>query len=244
MQIPRIIHQTLPDSSRISAEVSKNISALKSGNPGWHHAIYDDDDIQDFIQLHYGTDILETFRSINPLYGPARADLFRYLLIFKMGGVYLDIKSGCSRPLDSFIAEEDSLLLSRWRNCRGEKFAGWGVYPAYGIDSEFQNWHVIGAPDHPVMLAVIESVLRNLRHYSVQRFGVGKLGVLRTTGPIAYTTALHGALAQHPHRIFDSEASGLIYSVLARPGKAGHKELFKTHYTMVSEPIVLNHRNP
>ncbi|MEI6210727.1 MAG: glycosyltransferase [bacterium] len=243
MRVPRIIHQTLPDKSNLPAEAARNIANLKSVNPGWRHILYDDRDIHEFIQQSYGREMLAVFESINPLYGPARADLFRYLLSYKIGGVYLDIKSGCQNPFDSFVQEEDALLLSRWRNRRGEIFAGWGVHPADGVESEFQNWHIICAPEHPVMLAVIESVLWNLRHYSMQKYGVGKSGVLRTTGPIAYTKAIQPLLHQHACRIFDSEASGLVYSALPLPGKSGHKALFKKHYTRVKRPIVSGNRN-
>jgi len=238
MQIPRIIHQTLPDKSKIPTVVLKNIEYLKSINPGWHHILYDDIDIQEFIFQYYGQRILEIYESINPLYGPARADLFRYLLIFRMGGVYLDIKSGCSKPFDSFIKENDVFLLSYWHNQQGEEFAGCGVHPADGIDSEFQNGHVICAPDHPIMKGVIELVLWNLCHYSKRKHGIGKPGVLRTTGPIAYSRAIIPLLHQHPYRIFDSDADGLIYSALPLSGKAGHKTLFKKHYTRVVVPIV------
>jgi len=235
MQIPKIIHQTLPDKSEIPIELSRNIENLKSTNPGWRHMLYDDGDILEFINKYYEQGILDIFNSINQLYGSARADLFRYLLIFKMGGIYLDIKSGCKKPFDSFIEEDDALLLSCWHNRQGEKFQGWGVHPDDGVDSEFQNWHIICAPNHPIMLGVIKSVLWNLCHYSVEKHGVGKPGVLRTTGPIAYTKAIKPLLSQHAHRFFDSDASGLVYSVIPFPK---HKALFPTHYSRVRMPVV------
>jgi len=238
VNIPRIIHQTLPSKSRIAFEVSRNIESLKSTNPGWCHSLYDDSDIEEVIHQHYDQRILKAYRSISPLYGASRADLFRYLLIFKMGGVYLDIKSGCKRPLDSFIKEDDTLLLSHWHNRHGEEFEGWGIHPDDGVDSEFQNWHIICAPNHPIIQAVIESVLWNLRHYSMRQFGVGRGGVLRTTGPIAYTKAIMPLLHQNAYRIFDSDASGLIYSTLPLCGRDGLIDLFGKHYSQMTKPVV------
>jgi inositol phosphorylceramide mannosyltransferase catalytic subunit len=240
MLIPRIIHQTLPDKSRIPAELSKNIATLKAMNPGWRYVLYDDNDIQEFIFHDYGQEIHTIFNSINPLYGSARADLFRYLLIYKVGGVYLDIKSACTKPLDSIIEENDSLLLSYWHNSPGDEFEGYGLFPDDGVDNEFQTWHVICEPNHPVMQSVIDSVLWNLRHYSIRKYGVGRFGVLRTTGPIAYTRVINAFLDQHDYRIFDSHASGLLYSIL--PGKHDHEDLFKKHYSRLIMPIVSKSR--
>ncbi len=38
-----------------------------------------------------------------PRYGVVLADIFRYLVIYNEGGVYLDIKSTVNRPLDEII---------------------------------------------------------------------------------------------------------------------------------------------
>lgn len=243
MQIPRLIHQTLPDKSDIPEAILNNIERLKTNNPGWRHNLYDDKDIHSFIRTHYGKSIHRIYAKINPIYGAARADLFRYLLIAKFGGVYLDIKSGCSQSFDHWLGSEDTLLLSNWRNGKGEAFEGWGIHPEYGVDNEFENWHIISTPNHPLIHAVIDRVLWNLRHYSVDRYGVGRLGVLRTTGPIAYTKAILASLDQHSYRIFDSHACGLLYSALDSPDKTDHENLFGRHYTQIEEPIVLSLRD-
>jgi mannosyltransferase OCH1-like enzyme len=237
--IPKTIHQTLPDKHNCPSAVDTNIAALQNLNPAWRHVLHDDADILRFIQSHYGDSVLKSYNSINPLYGAARADLFRYLLMYKMGGVYLDVKSGCAQPLDSFIRDDDVLLLSRWQSKPGEAFEGWGSHIDDGVPNEIQNWHIICQPGHPLLKAVINAVLNNVHGYSMRAQGVGKFGVLRTTGPIAYTKAIEPLLCQHPHRFFDSHAAGLLYTALALPkGTASHTSLFKRHYTRVKLPLV------
>lgn len=239
MSIPQIIHQTLPSKLDLAEHVRDNILKLKALNPSWTYRLYDDADIQNFIGTHYSTDILDLFNGVNPLYGAARADLFRYLLLFKVGGVYLDIKSSCAKPLNSFIREDDELLLSHWKNKQGEKFHGWGIHTKDDVNNEFQNWHIICAPGHPVLKAVIISVLDNLRHYSMMKYGVGRFGVFRTTGPIAYTKAITPILDQYPHRIFDSDESGLVYSIFfVSSPNTSHKKIFKSHYTKLRIPLI------
>ena len=57
---------------------------------------YGDKDIEAFIRENYPEDILTTYRMINPEYGPAKADYFRYLLMYKINGASSD-SSKCGR---------------------------------------------------------------------------------------------------------------------------------------------------
>lgn len=82
-----------------------------------------------FIKAHYDPGILDVYLRINPVYGAARADFFRYLLMFRVGGVYLDIKSNASQALDRLFHASDRYILAWWPNQPGENFEGWGVHP-------------------------------------------------------------------------------------------------------------------
>ena len=127
MAIPKVIYQTYTTKD-LPLLLRENVARLKEINPDYHHELYDDTDIEWFIASRYGSDMLRTYRRINPRYGAARADLFRYLLIYKCGGVYLDIKSRTTRPLDEVLHPDDELLLSHWSNQPGEDYAGWGLH--------------------------------------------------------------------------------------------------------------------
>src|SRR4051794_34826120 len=98
--IPRVIHQTYPI-KKLPAELNDNISRMMALNPSYRHMLYDDEYITHFIEREYGSRILSMYNLINPEYGAARADLFRYLLMYKDGGIYLDIKSRIVKPLDA-----------------------------------------------------------------------------------------------------------------------------------------------
>ena len=89
MAIPKLIHQTIASRREIHPTFTANIEFLKKTNPGWTHRLYDDSDILSFLAEHYGSDTVALFKSIHPSYGAARADFFRYHLMYKYGGVYL-----------------------------------------------------------------------------------------------------------------------------------------------------------
>lgn len=119
--IPRIIHQTYPTLA-MPEVLRANIDRLKALNPDWEHRFYDDAAIERFIAAEYGSAMLSLYRTINPAYGAARADLFRYLAVYRLGGVYLDIKSRFRGPIDGYIDRGDQFVVSQWSNGPGERY--------------------------------------------------------------------------------------------------------------------------
>jgi mannosyltransferase OCH1-like enzyme len=233
--IPRILHQTFYERA-LAPQLQQNVDQLRAANPGWEYRFYDDEDIVRFVRDNYPAAVLERFLRIDARYGAARADLFRYLLMYKVGGVYLDIKSGATHPFESVLRADDRFVLSYWNASNTAN--GWGQhYELRDIAAgELQQWHIICAPGHPFMKAVIDTVLANIDTYVPSLHGVGKNGVLRVTGPIAYTRAIHRILAQHPHRIVDSEHDlGLQYNVYRNQS---HETAFKSHYSTQVHPLL------
>jgi hypothetical protein len=158
--------------------------------------------------------------------------------MYKCGGVYLDVKSSISAPLDSFLLEDDTYIISQWKNKKNEEFEGWGLhYDVKDIQGgEFQQWHIIAAPGHPFLRAVIQRVLTNIDLYLPSLHGVGKNGVLRLTGPTAYTLAISPLLKSYSHRIITSEMPfPLKYSIYDYDS---HISVFKAHYSSLSSPVV------
>jgi inositol phosphorylceramide mannosyltransferase catalytic subunit len=235
--IPRIIHQTFM-TKNLPNELQNNVNNMKKMNPGWKYILHDDDDIKKFIKGAYGLGILNYYERINPKYGAARADLFRYLLVYKCGGVYLDIKSTCTRPLDEVLQPNDRYILSHWRNNPGEPHEGFGMSKevAHVPGGEYQQWHIVAAPGHPFLKAVIQTVLTNIDNYRPWLHGTGTLGVLRLTGPIAYTIAIHPLLPTAFYREVKNETDvSLEYNIYKT---TSHKLVLKTNYRLLTESVV------
>ena len=235
--IPRIIHQTYWTNG-VPEMVEDNVERLKALNPSWMYRYWNDEEIVCFINEAFGWDVLRLYLAINAQYGAARADLFRYLCIFYYGGVYLDIKSTVRVPLDEIIKEDDEYLFSYWNNQPGDRYAGFGLHPEvdFSPGGELQQWHVIAAPRHPLLRHVIESVLDNIARYRFEVNGGGKLGVLRTTGPIAYTRAIHPHLSEHKCRFISAESAGIEYKVF----DDHHRCLGgRWHYSEQTAPVVM-----
>lgn len=235
--VPRLIHQTYPHQN-LPELFNNNVQEMRRQNPGWTYNFYSDSDVEGFIKQEFGEEILSYYLRIHPSYGAARADLFRYLVIYKFGGVYLDIKSRFLRPIDDVLVADEQFVVSRWKNGKGEKHEGYGLHPEVVNypGGELQQWHIIAASGHMFLRAVLLSVLKNIDNYSPWNTGVGRMGVLRLTGPIAYTAAITPIINQHKCRVVTSEQELFLeYSILP---EQTHKVLFKSHYTQISTPII------
>lgn len=246
MPIPKLIHQTLKSRKLLSAPYIHNLERMRIINPGWTISVYEDEECLEFIRMHFDMDMLRTYCAINPRYGAARADLFRYLLLYQCGGVYLDIKSSATRPLENVLQPLDQYLLAHWDNARGRPFEGWGVHAETPYPGEFLNWCIVAAPRHPFLEHVACAVQRNIRSYDPSRDGTGKRAVLRMTGPIAYTKAIVPLLGSALMRMVDVAQLGFVYSfldptndVFKATGRLVHEAGMPGHYRSLDEPLVL-----
>lgn len=238
-EIPKLIHQTYKNRD-LAPEIVRNIATLRLMNPGWTYHFYDEDDCVAFIRNEYGPDVLGYYQRIGKEYWAARADLFRYLLLYRLGGVYLDLKSSASKPFDEVLRPDDAYLLSHWHNDGGGAFAGWGVHPElrHIPGGEYEQWFIIAAPGHPFLKAVIEAVLGNIDRYIPGLHRTGAHAVFRVTGPIAYTLAIEPLVAGAPCRLVDAERDlGLIYNIFSHLGPQGHKMVF-AHYAELQTSMI------
>lgn len=233
--IPRIVHQTYTTWDDVPAVMREHIQMFRQSNPEWQFRFYSNEHCIEFIRDMYGEQMQTLYLRINPAYGAARADFFRYLLMYAIGGVYLDIKSTIVPPIDSILQPDDEYLLSEW----SEYFPTYRLLAAAGVPGgkEFQQWHIICGPQHPFLDAVINQVAANIRRPLV---GSGKLGVLYITGPIVYTFTIHPLLGNHPHRRIVANDIGIKYNALSANGESQeHISLMDNHYSKQRSSVII-----
>lgn len=229
--IPKVIYQiylsnNTPYTKKIPNILNRNIRHIKSLNKDWEYKLYNDKMAINFIKKYYGKKMLSIYNKINPKYGPARSDLFRYLLLYQKGGVYLDIKSGMNKPLNNIITEKDTYYLSYWRGKPSRH-----LYPPNG---ELQQWYIITPPKHPFLKEVINNVCDRILNDKVIR--TGKIGVLYLTGPFVYTETITKLLPKYKYKLYNNNVElGFKY----RNINMNHVNIFKSHYTRLNEPIIL-----
>lgn len=87
--IPLKIFQTwhtknLPQNMKTAVEM------VKKTNPRFEHHLFDDDDCREFIKNNFPEVVLQAYDGLIP--GAYKADLWRYCVLYKEGGIYMDIK--------------------------------------------------------------------------------------------------------------------------------------------------------
>lgn len=185
MSIPKIIHQTFK-SSKLPLLTRWYISGFRRKNPEYTYEFYDDARIDTFLKNEFGPEVFAAYKKIN--IGAAKADFFRYAVLYKKGGIYVDIDSGINSKLDDFIKPGDEAVITR-----------------EGDQSLFAQWALIYSPGHPFLEKTMEIVMENIRQNKYPH------DVHKMTGPFAYTAAINEALKSNPgihHRVLGTDYEG------------------------------------
>ena len=238
MSIPKIIHQIyLQGESNIPENIKQSVAQLRENNAGWEYRFYDEPTIIHYIQHHYDPETLDIYFSIQPEYAAARSDFFRYLVMYKEGGVYLDLKSSCSKPFDSILNADDEFIICGWENEQGQKYQGYGInkHLKQLKHGEYQQWNIICKPNSPFLKAVIDEVTYRIKNYTPIKYHVGRKGVLNTTGPVPYSIAIENLIQtnqfKYRYERF-SEKFGLIYI------NTDTTIVNKNHYRLQTTPVI------
>ena len=92
--IPLHIYQTWHTKEDLLPNMRECVETLKAKNPEFIHHFFDDDDCRDFITDNFSKDVINAYDSLIP--GAYKADLWRYCILYKRGGVYMDVKYNCA----------------------------------------------------------------------------------------------------------------------------------------------------
>lgn len=72
------------------------VNALKQANPEFNHLFFNDANCRTFIEKHFDEHVLHAYDILKP--GAYKADLWRYCVLYILGGIYVDIKYKCIPP--------------------------------------------------------------------------------------------------------------------------------------------------
>ena len=172
MSIQKTIFQTYK-TNQLPLITRWHIYRLKRKNPEYDYQFYDDARIDAFIKTEFGTEIYDLYKRIN--IGAAKADFFRYAILYKKGGVYLDIDSLITKKIDTFIKQNDSAVIALESN-----------------RNFYVQWVLFFEAGHPFLKQTLEDVIQNLKENKFPNDSH------QMTGPSAFTLAIQKCLKHHP----------------------------------------------
>jgi mannosyltransferase OCH1-like enzyme len=167
--IPKLIHQT-SKTEEVAANCVPYQHKLRELHPDWKYRLWTDADNLEFVSKEY-PEFLDIFVKLPK--NIMRADVIRYLLLYRLGGLYLDLDYEMVKPYD---------LLN------------YGVVLPWETDSEslpgegrIVNCFMAAEPGHPFFKMVIDDLKTNPPLSPT-------VDVLHTTGPFFLTRILEQAL--------------------------------------------------
>jgi hypothetical protein len=193
-RIPRTIFLTWK-TRKLGQIMFTSLMTIVSHNPEYEVILFDDHDMEWFVCHQFAK--LVTPYSISPyLYsklkaGAARADVFRMMVVYTYGGVYLDIDMTSMRHLP--IPSDASV------------FSGvgwWNHLPDPSPRGVLEHWALAFEPNHLLLRTTIELIRKNLEDpwdQSVQSEEAKKAEgsyTVRLTGPAVYQRALQKLLGK------------------------------------------------
>jgi mannosyltransferase OCH1-like enzyme len=141
--IPLNIYQTW-HTKNLPVSMQNTVNKIKQNNPEFNYHLFDDDDCRNFIKDNYDEKVLNAFDSLKP--GAYKADLWRYCILYKNGGIYLDIKyESVNRFKFINLTEKEHWVLDMDRN---------GIYNAL----------MVCQANNPILLKAINKVVENVKN--------------------------------------------------------------------------------
>jgi mannosyltransferase OCH1-like enzyme len=190
--VPLILYQTWV-SKTLPPKMKACVEKLTKQNPEFEHRLFDDADCRAFIKNNYDSDVLDAYDRLVP--GAYKADLWRYCVLYKTGGVYLDIKFQCEPgfSLMEFTKESETFVLDRpYGDLKMPVEVNLAILNAPDFYDQLPKYtegmwknRQIGlynavmatAPGNPVLYECIQQIVKNVRN---EDYG---FGCLYPTGP-------------------------------------------------------------
>lgn len=160
-RIPKIIHQTAPSDESKWNKIWKGCqSTWLDKFPDWEYRMWTDEDIDIFVKDEFPEFYKDYFIKFEQ--NIMRFDTFRYLVLYKHGGLYADMDYECKENFESFLQDKNMVYLNGNDN------------PAV-LDETCQNALMISNKGNSFWDSVIEEIRT--------RYDKGQKDVLYLTGP-------------------------------------------------------------
>jgi mannosyltransferase OCH1-like enzyme len=203
-KIPKIIYQTW-HSKELPSKMTECIDRLKRANPEFEYRFYTDDDCRSFIKDNFDTDVLDAYNSLLP--GAFKADLWRYCVLYKTGGVYLDIKFQCEPgfSLDNII--KDNFYVREYNHL------GTGLY-----NHIIYTGCISSRPENPLFMKCIKQIVENC---NTQYYGPEHTA---PTGPYLFASMMDPFLIENcEYAYYEENGIGYIRNI-------DDKHIILSHY--------------
>ena len=171
--IPFILHEYW-HSRRMPKNMANVVRKLIKANPEFECYVYSEKEAAAFLRKHFGPEVLEAYMGFKP--SAYRSDLFRYCVLYILGGVYIDAKMDFTVPIKNIIVDSQLVVLKTDGWCEGN-----------GVN----NALLIAPPKNKVMRMLIDEIVQA---YKTRSYKENELDI---TGPCLIGDILNRTNQQH-----------------------------------------------
>ena len=140
--ISKTIYQTW-STQQLPNKLEKLHDKMRKKNPNFEHVIYTDEQMNDYMNSNVDKEIKNIYWKMNHIV--AKADLWRYSILYNKGGVYLDIDSQISGSLSDLINDDDNAIITPEIH-----------------ENLFIQWGLIFGERHKILEKTLENILKDV----------------------------------------------------------------------------------
>ena len=158
-EIPLNIFETW-HTKDLPPKMKEVVDKIKEENPQFTYHLHDIEDCRNFIRDNFKNDVLDAYDKLIPL--SYKSDLWRYCVLYKYGGIYLDIKF---KPINNF---KFISIVDKEHFTKDFETSGRGVCTCF----------IVSKPNNDKLLKAIEGIVENVKNIYYGN------GTLEPTGPL------------------------------------------------------------
>lgn len=212
LRIPQAIYQTW-DAHQFGRTHAAGLEAFRERNSDFDFFIYSTNDMDHFMNSQYAN------HAIRDVYLGAKvpamkADIWRYCMVYKMGGFYFDINKCINVPLAQLVGTGDVAIISfesnLLANVRPKDEAACLPMPLSATarqlleyaDRPILNWGFGFEAGHPFLKRTIDNIVKHADYFKGKRFNKVRDPVIELTGPHMLTRSIYEVLDECPDTLF------------------------------------------
>jgi inositol phosphorylceramide mannosyltransferase catalytic subunit len=172
MKVPKIIHQIWNDNV-VPNQFAYFTETWKANHPEWKYLFWTHSMIREFIRINFPL-FLKTYDKYPTKI--QRAEAARYLLLYKYGGLYVDLDFECLQNVEQLLNNHNCVI---------------GIEPEahcieHNVDMIVCNAFMASIPNCPFLLEIIEKL-----SYTPIKIKPSLTDLLKSTGPFMLTHLYH-----------------------------------------------------
>lgn len=198
--IPRNFFQTYK-TSMFDQQHAEWMRVYRSKHPEFNFIFHGDLEMEAFMRQEWG------HHPIYPIYkgaqfGPSKADIWRYCILYIHGGIYLDIDSALLFNMNGIPSDVEEMVSYEANELKNFSWNEDWPCTHFFKQHRFQEdrlfnpqhialqWFLAFKAGHPLLKKVIDLIVANAGYYANREFENVLHAVVSFTGPVIYTQAL------------------------------------------------------